>query len=83
MSNSPMISLTPAQRHEGGVANIQVKAWQLLTDDQQIGFTRLRLSGGQSLEVKESTDEIDHPVRLAASRNLVGFTETAELAPRN
>ena len=45
--------------------SIQVQAAQMLTYDQQIGFTRLRLTKGRVLEVREGTDQIDRLVRGA------------------
>jgi len=45
----------------------------MITYDQQIGFTRLRLTKGRVLEVREGTDQIDRLVRGAAA-NLAGNT---------
>ena len=42
---------------------------RLLSYQQHMGFTRLRLTAGWYLDVRETTDEIDRRVRLAASRN--------------
>ena len=41
---------------------------RLLSYQQHIGFTRLRLTAGWYLDVRESTDEIDRRVRLAVSK---------------
>ena len=46
---------------------IRVQAAQMITYDQQIGFTRLRLTKGRVLEVREGTDQIDRLVRGAAA----------------
>jgi len=51
--------------------SIRVQAAQMITYDQQIGFTRLRLTKGRVLEVREGTDQIDRLVRGAAA-NLAG-----------
>jgi hypothetical protein len=66
-SNSPVIVLTLAVQGR----EYEVKLWQMLTYDQQIGFTRLRLSGGRNIDVKETTGEIDQLVRLAATRSTI------------
>lgn len=82
-SNSPLINLTVVQSQGGGSpASVQVKAWQLLTYDQQIGFTRLRLCGGRSLEVKESTDEIDRLLRLAAGQTTTPLSVSGKSAAK-
>ena len=39
----------------------------MITYDQQIGFTRLRLTKGRVLEVREGTDQIDRLIRGAAA----------------
>jgi len=46
---------------------IRVLTSQLIMYDQQSGFTRLRLTGGRVLEVREGTDQIDRLVRGATS----------------
>ena len=51
--------------------SIRIQAAQMLTYDLQIGFTRLRLTKGRVLEVREGTDQIDRLVRGAAA-NLAG-----------
>jgi hypothetical protein len=52
---------------------IRVQAAQMISYDQQIGFTRLRLTKGRVIEVREGTDQIDRLVRGAAA-NLAGST---------
>jgi hypothetical protein len=47
---------------------IQVEPKQMIAYDQNMGFTRLRLTGKKVLEVKESTDQIDRLIREAASK---------------
>jgi hypothetical protein len=73
-SNSPTISLTAMQSQEGlQPGAVRVKAEQLLAYEQQRGFTRLRMLGAKSLDVREGTDEIDRLLRAAASSSRAGF----------
>lgn len=69
-SQEPNISLTltiATEGHPGGT--IRVPASQLIAYEQQMGFTRLKLTGGKALNVScESTDQIDRLVRAAASQ---------------
>ncbi len=66
------IDLTLVSGADGNPScSIRVQAVQMLTYDQQIGFTRLRLTKGRILEVREGTDQIDRLVRYAAA-NLTG-----------
>ena len=69
-SNEPkFISLTLAKVSEGNPGStISVSASRLLAYDQQMGFTRLKLTGGTVLDVREGTDQIDRLVRAAASK---------------
>ena len=63
------ISLTLAKVSEGNPGGtVRVPASRLLAYDQQMGFTRLKLTGGTVLDVKQSTDQIDRLVRAAASK---------------
>ena len=48
-------------------ADISVAISQLIAYSQNEGFTRLRLTGGKMLDVKETTDRIDYLIRCAAS----------------
>lgn len=52
------------------LAIVQVQPKQMIAYDQELGFTRLRLTGGKVLEVKEGTDQIDQLIRNAASNRL-------------
>ena len=77
-SNSPAISLTVMQGQEGVQPGaVRVKAEQLIAYEQQRGFTRLRMLGAKSLDVREGTDEIDRLVRAASSSNRAGFWQTS------
>ena len=61
------INLTLVRGADGNPSCIiRVQAAQMLTYDQQIGFTRLRLTKGRILEVREGTDQIDRLVRGTA-----------------
>ncbi|HLX68955.1 MAG TPA: hypothetical protein VKV04_04930 [Verrucomicrobiae bacterium] len=62
----PSIRLTPAA--ESGAIGITIVIAQMISYSQEVGFTRLRLTGGKTLDVKETTDRIDHLVRRASSR---------------
>ena len=62
----PSIRLTPAT--ESAAIGITIVISQMISYSQEVGFTRLRLTGGKTLDVKESTDRIDHLVRRASSR---------------
>ena len=48
-------------------AAINVVISQLISYSQEMGFTRLRLTGHKTLDVKETTERIDHLVRRAAT----------------
>jgi len=64
----PNISLTLVKAAEGDPSCvIRIPSSQLIMYDQQSGFTRLRLTGGRVLEVREGTDQIDQLVRGATS----------------
>jgi lysylphosphatidylglycerol synthetase-like protein (DUF2156 family) len=64
----PNINLTLVRVAEDAPPGpIRVLSSELLTYDEQDGFTRLRLRGGRFLDVKESTDQIDRLIRAAAS----------------
>jgi hypothetical protein len=56
------IWLTSIRPEEGMVAVI---ASRLITYAEELGFTRLRLIGGQILEVRETAGQIDALVRAA------------------
>jgi hypothetical protein len=46
---------------------ISVILSQLITYAQEQGFTRIRLTGRKTLEVRETTGHIDYLVRAAAA----------------
>lgn len=62
----PSVRLTPAM--ESGPVGVTIVTSQMISYSQEVGFTRLRLTGGKTLDVKETTDRIDHLVRRASSR---------------
>jgi hypothetical protein len=67
--DSPMVSLTVLDGTAGaGGKAMAVRASRLLCYEQHTGFTRLRLSDGTQMDVRESTDEIDRRIRQAASQ---------------
>jgi hypothetical protein len=53
--------------HPGGEAMVAVTASHLITYAGHPGFTRLKLTGGRVLEVRETTDHIDRLIRAAAN----------------
>jgi hypothetical protein len=59
----PSVRLTPVDITESSDVNITIS--QLIAYSQNEGFTRLRLTGGKMLDVKESTDRIDYLIRRA------------------
>ena len=62
------IDLTLVRGADGNPScSVRVQAAHMITYDQQIGFTRLRLTKGRVLEVREGTDQIDRLVRGAAA----------------
>ena len=73
------IDLTLVRGADGNPScSIRVLIAQMITYDQQVGFTRLRLTKGSVLEVREGTDQIDRLVRGAAA-NLAGNTLQPDL----
>ena len=71
-SHELSIDLTLVRGADGNPScSIRIQAAQMITYDQQIGFTRLRLTKGRVLEVREGTDQIDRLVRGAVA-NLAG-----------
>jgi hypothetical protein len=59
------VRLTPVEpQYPNG---IDVSVTELLTYSQQ-GFTRLRLTGQKTLDVKETTERIDSLIRQAANQ---------------
>ena len=61
----PSVHLTPATDKAPAAINVVIS--QLISYSQEMGFTRLRLTGHKTLDVKETTERIDHLVRRAAT----------------
>ena len=61
------INLTPYRADGGSAPPVPVLASQLVAYDQRTGFTRLWLTGGKVLDVKEGTDRIDSLIRGAST----------------
>ena len=60
------VKLTPVGvEHPNGV---DVSVTEMLAYSQQIGFTRLQLTGKRTLDVTETTERIDLLIRRAASQ---------------
>ncbi|HEX4263977.1 MAG TPA: hypothetical protein VH597_06520 [Verrucomicrobiae bacterium] len=59
----PSVRLTPVELSSSGEVSITLS--QLIAYSQNDGFTRLQLTGGKMLDVKETTDRIDYLVRNA------------------
>ena len=66
-SATPKIHLTLMQGQQGQLV-VGVSISEFIAYSQNAGFTRLNLTGGKVLEVKESTDQIDRLVRAASSQ---------------
>jgi hypothetical protein len=66
-SPAPKIHLTLKQGLSGQVV-VDVSINEFIAYSQNSGFTRLNLTGGKVLEVKETTDQIDRLVRAASSQ---------------
>ncbi len=65
------INLTLVRDAQGNPSiSIRVQAAQMITYEEQSGFTRLRLTGGRVLEVREGTGQIDRLVRGATTEPL-------------
>jgi len=67
LSATPKIHLTLMQGQQGQLV-VGVSISEFIAYSQNAGFTRLNLTGGKVLEVKESTDQIDRLVRAASSQ---------------
>lgn len=64
----PVVNLTVVNGENGKTAGvIAMKASRMLSYEQRTGFTRLRLTEGAHLDVREGTDEIDRRLRRAAA----------------
>jgi hypothetical protein len=59
----PSVHLTPLEVTASSGVNLTIS--QLIAYTQNEGFTRLRLTGGKVLDVKETTDRIDFLIRRA------------------
>jgi len=64
---TPKIHLTLKQGAEGLLV-VGISINEFIAYSQNSGFTRLNLTGGKVLEVKETTDQIDRLVRAASSQ---------------
>jgi hypothetical protein len=63
----PVIRLTPVEGVDGEIAGqMIVPTLELIAYSQDLGRTRLHLTGRRTLEVKETTQDIDLLVRTAA-----------------
>jgi hypothetical protein len=65
---SHRISLTPVPA-ELAQSPVSVLVSEMIAYSQGSDFTRLNLTGGKVLDVKETTDVIDRLVRAAAAQN--------------
>jgi hypothetical protein len=62
----PVIRLTPVRVGEDQPAGqTPVSAFEMIAYSQGLGHTRLHLTGRRTLDVKETTQEIDRLVRAA------------------
>jgi len=67
VAHRPTIRLTPvAVNDEQPSTQMTVATFDLIAYWQELGHTRLHLTGRRKLEVKEMTQEIDRLVRAAA-----------------
>jgi hypothetical protein len=66
-SATPRINLTLKQGQQGQMV-VGVSISEFIAYSQNVGFTRLNLTGGKVLEVEETTDQIDRLVRAASSQ---------------
>jgi hypothetical protein len=63
----PRISLTLMQADSGEMI-VKVGVTEFIAYSQNTGFTRLNLTGGKVVDVKETTDQIDRMVRTASAQ---------------
>ena len=78
--NFPTVNLTVVNSESGLVAGvIAMKVSKLLSYKQHHGFTRLRLTGGAHLDVRECTGEIDRRLRKASSQENTPILSSAAL----
>ena len=64
--SAPSIRLTPVKCAEQ--KEISVLVCELIAYGQERGYTRVRLTGGKTIDVQETTDRIDGLVRSAWTR---------------
>jgi hypothetical protein len=68
-SSFPVVNLTAVGGEKGQPTEVvAMVASRLLTYEQHHGFTRVRLTKGVSLDVREGTDEIDRRLRMASAQ---------------
>jgi hypothetical protein len=68
-TNFPTVNLTVAGGVKGQPTEVVIMvASRLLAYEQHHGFTRVRLTKGVSLDVREGTDEIDRRLREASAQ---------------
>ena len=72
---TPKIHLTLKQGAQGQLV-VGISISEFIAYSQNSGFTRLNLTGGKVLEVKETTDQIDRLVRAASSQPNPASQET-------
>jgi hypothetical protein len=65
---APRINLTLTQG-EAGRLKVDVGITEFIAYSQNPAFTRLNLTGGKVLDVKETTDQIDRLVRAASGQS--------------
>ena len=67
MEYRPIIRLTPVKAGDGQtIEQMTLPAFELIAYSQGLQHTRLHLIGRRTLDVKETTQEIDRLVRAAA-----------------
>ncbi|MGO8765400.1 MAG: hypothetical protein ACLQSR_09755 [Limisphaerales bacterium] len=74
----PSVSLILTQA-ESGQVQVKVSITEFIAYSQNTGFTRLNLTGGKVLDVKETTDQIDWLVRVASNRSNSPTTDAVAL----
>jgi len=67
MMGQPVILLTPVKIEDGQPAGqTALPTYEIIAYSQGMAYTRLHLTGRRTLDVKETTQEIDLLVRAAA-----------------
>ena len=68
LMGQPVIRLTPVNVGDGQPAGqMPLPAYEMIAYSQGLGHTRLHLTGRRTLDVKETTQQIDLLLRAAAS----------------